>query len=283
MAKLSIKKASADVTVYVFIQSSTGAGITDLVYNSANLICYYVRPLGSATQLALATQTVTGAHSDGGFVEVSKSYLPGIYRLDLSDAICATGVNSVVLMLTGATGMLPVALEIQLTDFDLNSALTITGIADAVWDETTADHTTGTTFGALDVNVNAIKSKTDNLPVDPADESTLEGLIAALPQGSDYTQARAINLDYLDALVSTRAPSGEGVSSWTYTLTDQSSQPIPYATVWVSTDAGGTAIMASGQTNAAGQVTFLINTGTYYVWRKKRGYRFTNPDVEVIV
>ena len=120
MAKLSIKKASTDVSVYVFIQSAAGAGVTDLVYTSAGLICYYVRPLGSATAITLATQTVTGAHSDRGFVEVSKSYMPGIYRLDLPDAVCATGVNSVVVMLSGASGMLPVALEIQLTNFDLN-------------------------------------------------------------------------------------------------------------------------------------------------------------------
>lgn len=139
MAKLSIKKASTDVSVYVFIQSAAGAGVTDLVYTSAGLICYYVRPLGSATAITLATQTVTGAHSDGGFVEVSKSYMPGIYRLDLPDAVCATGVNSVVVMLSGASGMLPVALEIQLTNFDLNDDTPLVTVNDIVTDAITAD------------------------------------------------------------------------------------------------------------------------------------------------
>ena len=38
-------------------------------------------------------------------------------------------------------------------------------IADAVWDEATADHTTASSFGALDANVDAIKAKTDALDV----------------------------------------------------------------------------------------------------------------------
>ena len=126
MAKLALTKASADVTVYVFVQNSslaTGVGLTGLVYNSAGLVCYYVRPLAAGTALTLATQTVTGAHADGGFVEVDATNMPGIYRLDLSDAICAAGVNSVVVMLRGAANMAPVTLEIQLTSINLNDAV----------------------------------------------------------------------------------------------------------------------------------------------------------------
>ena len=164
MAKLALKKASTDVSVYLFAQDSsktTGVGLAGLAYNTASLTAYYVRPLGSAAQITLATQTVTGAHSDGGFVEVDATNMPGVYRLDLPDAVCATGVNSVVVMLKGATNLAPVLLEIQLTDFDLNTAaITAAGIADAVWDEATADHTTATSFGSLDTNIDAILADT---------------------------------------------------------------------------------------------------------------------------
>src|SRR5688572_2047348 len=122
MAKVAIKKASTDVTVYVFIQdtsSASGAGLTGLVFNSAGLTCYYVRPLAAAAQLTLATlAAATSAHSDGGFKEVDATNMPGIYRLDLSDAIVATGVNSVVVMLKGATNMLATVLEIELVAYD---------------------------------------------------------------------------------------------------------------------------------------------------------------------
>lgn len=157
MAKLAIKKASTDVTTYVFIQDSsktTGEGLTGLAYNTASLVGYYVRPKGSATAITLATQTVTGDHSDGGFKEIDATNMPGVYRLDLPDAVCATGVPSVVVMLKGAANMSPVVLEIQLTDFDPNTAaITAAAIADAVWDEAISDHTTGTTFGGKNQKV----------------------------------------------------------------------------------------------------------------------------------
>lgn len=123
--KVIVLKGKTDVTVYVWIpdsSSTTGAGRTGLVFDTASLVCYYVRPLGSATQITLATQTVTGAHSDGGFVEVSSTNMPGLYRLDLPDAVCASGVDSVVVMLKGASNMPPVPLEIQLSAFDIQDA-----------------------------------------------------------------------------------------------------------------------------------------------------------------
>ena len=91
-----------------------GSGLTGLVYSSAGLSCYYVRPGSAAAALALATQTVTGSHSDGGFVEIDATNMPGMYRLDLSDAILASGVESVAILLKGAANMAPVPIELQL-------------------------------------------------------------------------------------------------------------------------------------------------------------------------
>lgn len=106
-----IKKASTDQTIDVFIQDSsslTGAGLTGLAFNTSSLVCYYRRgAVASATALTLATQTVGGAHSDGGFVEISSANMPGWYRLDLSDAMVATGVPWVGITLKGAANMVP--------------------------------------------------------------------------------------------------------------------------------------------------------------------------------
>lgn len=104
-----------DKTVDVFIQdssSTTGAGLTGLVHNSAGLVCYYRKgATGSATALTLVTQTVGGAHTDGGFVEISAANMPGHYRLDLSDAVIDT-MGFVTLHLKGATNMAPVTIRI---------------------------------------------------------------------------------------------------------------------------------------------------------------------------
>ena len=178
MAKLTLKKGLTDVTVYLFVQDSsktTGEGLTGLAYNTANLVASYVRPLGSRTAITLATlAAVTSAHTDGGFKEIDATNMPGVYRLDLPDAVCATGVPSAVVMLKGASNMTPVLLEIQLTDFDLNSTsntvgtvtnltnlpsipnnwLTAAGIA--------ADAVTEIQSGlALETTLNAVKAKTD--------------------------------------------------------------------------------------------------------------------------
>jgi len=74
-----------------------------------------------------------------------------------------------------------------------------------------------------------------------------------------------------------------GAIEWTYTLTDSvTGALIDGASVWVTTDAAGSNVIASGTTNDSGQVTFYLDAGTRYVWRSRSGYSFDNPDVEVI-
>lgn len=116
MAKLSVKGGTTSFVCYVFIQDSSqtdGRGLTGLAYNTASLVASYVRPLGSRTAITLATQTVTGAYSSGGFVEVDSTNMPGVYRLDIPDAALAAG-RSVAVMLKGAANMAPCLLEIDL-------------------------------------------------------------------------------------------------------------------------------------------------------------------------
>ena len=120
---LQINTSDTNVTINIFIKDSSNGGVTGLAFNSASLTCYYVRPGAAAIQLALVTQTVTGTHTDGGFVEIDAANMPGIYRLDLSNAIVASGVNAVRLMLQGAAGMVPADIEIQLD------------LVDNIWDE----------------------------------------------------------------------------------------------------------------------------------------------------
>ena len=76
---------------------------------------------------------------------------------------------------------------------------------------------------------------------------------------------------------------GAGGTSKVYTVTDSvSGLPIADVHVWVSTDAAGANVVASGYTDVSGQVTFMLDAATYYIWRMKAGYNFTNPDTEVV-
>lgn len=120
--KTQIKKGKTEVSLYVFIQdsaSSTGAGKTGLAYNTAGLSAYYVRPLAAAASIPLVTLAlVTTAWASGGFIEVDSVNMPGVYRLDVPNAVFATGVDSVVMMMRGASGMAPLVMEVMLIAYD---------------------------------------------------------------------------------------------------------------------------------------------------------------------
>ena len=76
--------------------------------------------------------------------------------------------------------------------------------------------------------------------------------------------------------------AGAGATTKVYTVVDGDSNPIDGVEVWVTTDIAGSNIIASGVTNALGKVTFYLDSGTYYIWSRKSGYNFTNPDTEVV-
>lgn len=116
--KQHIVPGSTDQSIIVFLQDDRevdGSGLTGLAHDTASLVCYYVRPGSAAAQLSLVTQTVTGAHGDGGFVEIDSTNMPGFYRLDLPDVMVASGVDSVALMIRGAANLVGYPAEIQLS------------------------------------------------------------------------------------------------------------------------------------------------------------------------
>lgn len=116
--QLSRQAGTTSQTIYVRIQdssSSTGAGKTGLVFNTSSLTAYYVRRGGASTAITLVTQTVTGAWTSGGFVEVDSTNQPGLYRLDVPNACLAASADQVVITLRGASGMVDRPVLIELT------------------------------------------------------------------------------------------------------------------------------------------------------------------------
>ena len=125
--KLKIKEGTTSKLVRVFIQdssSTTGAGLTGLVYNSSGLTAHYL-PEGDATATAITLATMTvGTWATGGFKEVDSTNMPGVYEVGLPDAVVdATSEGSVIVMLKGATNMVPVLLEIELDKIDYRDSV----------------------------------------------------------------------------------------------------------------------------------------------------------------
>ena len=84
-----IKAGTTDVIVYVKVIDSTTGLAEAPTFESAGIDLWYMRNGADHVAITEKTQTVDGAHDDGGFVHVSD----GTCRLDLPDAACAAGVQ----------------------------------------------------------------------------------------------------------------------------------------------------------------------------------------------
>lgn len=157
MSKLAIKAGSKKETVTIFIQdssSTTGAGLTGLVFNTANLVASYARQKGARVAVTLATLAAeTSAWSSGGFKEIDATNMPGLYRLDLPDASLSAGVRYVTLLLKGAANMATCVLEI-----DLKAEVTTTAQVATIRSGTAQAGSTSNT-----IKLDASASATDNL------------------------------------------------------------------------------------------------------------------------
>lgn len=181
-----IKAGLTDQSIDLFVldsSSTTGAGLTGLTYNAAGLTCYYRRgATGTLTALTLASQTVGGAHADGGFVEIDATNAPGLYRLDLADAIIAAGVDRATLYLHGAANMAPVVAGIRLPTKRVGDLNDVSGAdVNAQCDQALADYD-GPTHAELIAALDALAN------FDPAADA-LEGAVT-------YAQALRIVLAF---------------------------------------------------------------------------------------
>ncbi len=155
--------------------------------------------------------------------------------------------------------------------------------------------------GRLDLILDARASQTsvDDLPTNSELATALSGITASVDQ-QDIADAlllapsgAAASGSAMDGLANiledtgTTIPAaiagigglaGSGAISFPVTINDEDSNPIDGVEVWVSTDSAGTNVVAGTlSTDALGLATFMLDAGTYYVWRQKSGYNFTNP------
>ncbi len=89
----AIKKGTQQFIDEVFVQGSskaTGEGLTGLLFNSADLVDWYMRqgdPM--RTQVTLADIPTLGTYVSGGFKEISATNVPGFYAFHPPDAFLA--------------------------------------------------------------------------------------------------------------------------------------------------------------------------------------------------
>lgn len=106
-------KGDINQTIDVWIEDTSNAGFGKTGLGTGTVTCTYRHgAMAVPTGLTLVSQTVTGVHTDGGFVETSGG-LSGVYRLDLTDAVVASGADYSTLILYGS-GSYPCKTRIEL-------------------------------------------------------------------------------------------------------------------------------------------------------------------------
>lgn len=130
-------------------------GATGLAFNTSGLSAYYVRNRTAPVAITLVTQTATGSWASGGFAQISSTFTPGVYRLDVPDAAFAAGADDVTIVVRGASGTNGAVMTVKLSSGGLTSAQT----AAAVWDPAYTSYTAANSMGAR-----VLKTTVDNRP-----------------------------------------------------------------------------------------------------------------------
>jgi len=188
-------------------------------------------------------------------------------------------------------------------------------VADAVWNEQIVDHDAAGSFGlknqkevpsetindykadlaalALEATLTAMKGAGFAGATDSLEAIRNRGDVAWITGGDSaadiadavWDELQSGHVDagtygkYLDAAISgVGGAGGSGALSCTWTQKDDGDQPMDNVQVWITTDEEGTNVIAGTLlTDANGEVIFMLDAGTYYVWRERGGYNFTNP------
>lgn len=122
--KRKITAGLTSVSLPIFVRSavsSTGGGLSGLVYNTAGLVAEYRRQGASTwTALALAAGTL-GTWSSAGWI--ADGSLAGAYEIGIPNAALASGARWVAIRVYGAANMVPVLIEIELDAVDYQDAV----------------------------------------------------------------------------------------------------------------------------------------------------------------
>lgn len=145
------------------------------------------------------------------------------------------------------------------TSTTLNSMIELDG-SDSVFTSKALENTktaVGLATANLDTQLSAIDTKTDQLAFTAG---TVNANLATGGIGS----------------------GSEEVNYYVYTNESAKTGPIANVSVWITSDSAGTTVVAQGMTDSNGKAVFYLNSDTYYFWRSKTGYTFTNPDIETV-
>lgn len=257
-----VTAGSTNVSVYYYIvqdasATSPGEPVTGLLFSDIETggSASYARQGAARTDLTLVTlASASAAHTDGGFILVDDTNMPGLYRCDYPDAAFATGVDQVFLQIVVASANNAVAAPIlvDITDVDLRDSVR----------------------GGMTALPNAAADAAGGLPISDAGGLDLDGRLDADVSSRLAPTVAARTLDVT-------ATGGAGID-WgnvenQSTTVDLSGTDIQLCdTVTTNTDMRGTdsALLASSAPTNFGDLAITVTTGQVTVGTNndKTGY-----------
>ena len=152
--------------------------------------------------------------------------------------------------------------------------------------QTTGGITTTENFDSSDIDngIHLVKIVTTASFYEPAHDYTV------ILYGAEI-DSQTVNAVLASFSIENRTGSPQaGALEITYTVKvddEDTGDPLEGVDVWITTDVEGTNVIWRGVTDASGILVETagdskpwLDAGTYYFWRQKSGYSFSNPDTE---
>ena len=167
-----IKPGATNVTVNVYFADiptigwgATGnsAPKTGLLFSNIETggSASYQRQGGARVDFTLVTQTAAGAHTDGGFVLIDDTNMPGLYRLDVPDAAFASGVDFATIHLVAASANNAIMRPVEVSIVDYGTATAVAAIPTTAM-RGTDNAATATALATVDTVVDGIQTDLSN-------------------------------------------------------------------------------------------------------------------------
>jgi hypothetical protein len=120
-------------------------GAKGLTHTTPSLLASYVRAGAIRTAITLVSQTPNGSWTSGGFCEIDSTNMPGIYRIDVPNAVFVAGAESAMLQLTGTnqTNGAVVHYNMAKVQFDLSQNVPLSNTAHSIGDALNAARAQG--------------------------------------------------------------------------------------------------------------------------------------------
>ena len=124
-------------------------------FNTASLVASYIKLGGTRTSIPLVTQTVTGAWTSGGFVEIDPINMPGLYRFDIPDTVFASSASAIQIINTANSDKATITYKFtQEYKIDLTQAVPEINVPNTIGDALNAAR--AGTFGGMTIGNNEL-------------------------------------------------------------------------------------------------------------------------------